>query len=249
MQGGGVPVRHLSEEAAGLWKSWNTVITLWWLQKCSVWKLPLSFQLIVFAQIFTFFVLCVWRWVESWWLITVFCALLSWNVVNSSQRSVHVGSLSKNDESWRIYAAVCSLVRVVRVFGFPWCSAPLYSCIITPSFNPPNLSGSNLSSGETTLATPCLRTGGGHVLVGFPASGGRKTETLMNTETPEEEENMDDRWRNNSLETINCFSCGLKLAKTVILKTPNFKSGSNLITLSWAPTWVWPAGPRRGHAE
>lgn len=86
---------------------------------------------------------------------------------------------------------------------------------------------------------------GGHVWVGFPASRGRKTEALMNTETPEKEENMNDRWRNNSLETINCFSCGLKLVKTVFLKTPNFKSGSNLITLSWAPTWVWPAGPCR----
>lgn len=143
----------------------------------------------------------------------MFCALLSWNVVNSSQRSVQVGSLSKNDERRCIYADVCSLVRVVRVFGFPWCSAPLCSCIITLSFNPPHLSSSNVSSGETTLATPCLRTGG-HVWVGFPASGGRKREalTLMNTESPEKEENMDDRSRNSSLETINCFSSGLKPA-------------------------------------
>lgn len=59
---------------------------------------------------------------------------------------------------------------------------------------------------------------------------------------------MDDRWRNNSLETINCFSCGLKLAKTLILKTPNFKSGSNLIALSssnlGATCWTSP-----GHTE
>lgn len=45
----------------------------------------------------------------------MFCGLLSWNVVISSQRAVHVGWLSKNDERQRIYADVCSLVRAVRV--------------------------------------------------------------------------------------------------------------------------------------
>lgn len=77
------------------------------------------------------FVLCV-RKVESCCLITLFCDLLSWNVVISSQRAAHL-------KPWAaVYLClhVFSGESVVRLFDFLSNPTPLHSCIITLSFNP-----------------------------------------------------------------------------------------------------------------
>lgn len=136
---GGVPVRHSSKEGVGLWKHWDAVITLRLLQNCNIWKLPVSFLLLLFALYSPFLPSVSEVWVESCCLITLplLAARVLWLVIPERCDLFAEGCAPGLALQWWNAVYLClHLFSGERVVTSCQTQLPLFTCTVTLSFNP-----------------------------------------------------------------------------------------------------------------
>lgn len=144
--GGGVSVRHSRKEGVGLWKRRDAVITLRLLQNYNIWKLPVSFQLLLFALYSPFLPSVSEVWVESCCLITLLLDVRVLWLVILERCDLFAEGCARGLalQRWNAVYLCLHLFSGERVVTSCQTQLPLCTCIITLSFNPSSPFGSCL---------------------------------------------------------------------------------------------------------